>query len=236
MDPAIKVIGAGSYCYLVKTESGFVLIDTGIASKAAAVERALENAGCGAGDLKLIVLTHGDSDHADNATYLREKYDAPIAMHPGDANMVERGDMSLGRKAKPDRITGMGRVIKVMGVLMRPVKRGSFDRFSPDVFLEDGQSLSSYGLDATVVHLPAHSKGSIGILTVAGDLFCGDFIYNFFGPNQVWVDDLAAANAGVERLKALNVRTVYPGHGKPFAWDEFVRKHVSSRIPRSTKG
>ncbi len=236
MNPTIKIISAGSNCYLLKTGCSFVLIDTGIASKRAAVESGLKNAGCVVGDLKLIILTHGDSDHADNAEYLRRRCDTPIAMHGDDSGMVELGDMSLGRKAKPDRVTGMGRVIKVVGRLIRLVKRGSFDRFSPDVFLEDGQSLSPYGLDATVIHLPAHSKGSIGVLTADGELFCGDFIYNFFGPNQVWVDDLAAANSGVERLKALNVRTVYPGHGKPFRWDEFVKKHDWSRVPRSTKG
>ena len=62
-------------------------------------------------------------------------------------------------------------------------------------------------------------------MTSDGELFCGDLIYNFFRPNQAWVDDLAAAKAGVERLKALGVRRVYPGHGKPFPWEKFVRKH-----------
>ena len=221
----IKTINAGSNCFLVRTGDGFVLIDTGVAYKRTAVERELENAGCGAGDLKLIVLTHGDSDHADNGAFLRNKFDAPIAMHPNDAGMVGRGDMSHSRKAKPDRITAMGRVIVLVGRLMTLVNPVNFDCFSPDVYLEDGQSLAEYGFDAKVLHLPAHSKGSIGVLTPEGDLFCGDFIYNFFGPNQVWVDDLAAANAGVERLKTLNVRAVYPGHGKPFPWEAFARKH-----------
>jgi hydroxyacylglutathione hydrolase len=139
--------------------------------------------------------------------------------------MVGRGDMSHSRKAKPDRITAMGRVIMLVGRLMTLVKPGNFDCFSPDVYLEDGQSLSEYGFDAKVLHLPGHSLGSIGILTPDGELFCGDFIYNFFGPNQVWVDDLAAANAGVERLKTLDVGRVYPGHGRSFPWEEFVRKH-----------
>jgi hydroxyacylglutathione hydrolase len=221
----IKTINAGSNCFLVQAEGGFVLIDTGVAYKRTAVERELEKAGCGPGDLRLIVLTHGDSDHADNGAFLRNKYGAPIAMHPNDAGMVGRGDMSHSRKAKPDRITAMGRLIMLVGRLMTLVKPGNFDCFSPNVYLEDGQSLSDYGFDAKVLHLPAHSRGSVGVLTPKGELFCGDFIYNFLGPNQVWVDDLAAANAGVERLKTLNVRTVFPGHGKPFPWEEFVRKH-----------
>jgi hydroxyacylglutathione hydrolase len=168
MTATIRTINAGSHCFLVQAEGGFVLIDTGVAYKRTAVERELEKAGCGAGDLRLIVLTHGDSDHADNAAFLRKKYGAPIAMHPNDAGMVRRGDMSHSRKAKPDRITAMGRVIMLVGRLMTLVTPGSFDCFSPDVYLEDGQSLSEYGFDARVLHLPAHSQGSIGVLTPRG--------------------------------------------------------------------
>src|SRR5665647_2425460 len=120
----IRTINAGSNCFLVQAEGGFVLIDTGVAYKRAAVERELEKAGCRAGDLKLIVLTHGDSDHADNAAFLRKKYGAPIAMHPNDAGMVRRGDMSHSRKTKPDRITTMGRVIMLVGRVMTLVKPG----------------------------------------------------------------------------------------------------------------
>ena len=225
MSLAITTINAGSNCYLVKTGAGFILIDTGVVSKRTALEKVLASAGCGLGDLKLIVLTHGDSDHADNGSYLREKYGTQIAIHQDDAGMVERGDMSTNRKAHPDRITGMGRVIMLVGKLMPLLKPARFDTFSPDVYLEDGQSLSAYGFDAMVLQLPGHSKGSIGVLTSEGDLFCGDLIYNFFKPKQVWIDDLAAANASVERLKTLNVRTVYPGHGKPFPWEAFARKH-----------
>lgn len=119
----------------------------------------------------------------------------------------------------------MGRVIMLVGKLMLMVKPGSFDRFSPDVYVEGGQSLSAYGFSANVLHLPGHSKGSIGVLTSDGGLFCGDLIYNFFKPNLVWIDDLAEANGSVGRLKTLNVRTVSPGHGKPFRWEEFVKKH-----------
>ena len=225
MTATIKTINAGSKCFLVQAEGGFVLIDTGVAYKRTAMERELENAGCGEGDLKLIVLTHGDSDHAGNGAFLRKKYGVPIAMHPNDAGMVRRGDMSHSRKAKPDRITAMGRVIMLVGRLMTLVNPGNFDCFSPDVYLEDGQSLSDYGFDAKVLHLPAHSRGSVGVLTPDGELFCGDFICNFFRPSQVGVDDLAAAKAGVERLKALGVRRVYPGHGRPFPWEKFVRRH-----------
>jgi hypothetical protein len=37
------------------------------------------------------------------------------------------------------------------------------------------------------------------------------------------MDDLAAANTSVEKLSSLEIDTVYPGHGKPFPMDEFLK-------------
>jgi glyoxylase-like metal-dependent hydrolase (beta-lactamase superfamily II) len=34
------------------------------------------------------------------------------------------------------------------------------------------------------------------------------------------MDDLAVAEASLERLRALRIKTVYPGHGQPFAMEE----------------
>jgi hydroxyacylglutathione hydrolase len=222
MTPKIQVIKAGSNCFLLRASNGFVLIDSGVASRRSAVDETLAHAGCGPGDLRLIVLTHGDTDHADNCAHLRTVYGAVVGMHPADVPMVECGDMSLGRRARPDRITVMGRVIKLVGRLLSLFGPPPFDRFSPDVLFDDGQCLSSYGLDATIIHLPGHSKGSIGVLTADGDLFCGDLIYNFFQPNMVWIDDMVDGSASISRLGALGVRTLYPGHGKPFPWAEFA--------------
>ena len=50
-------------CYLITTETGFLLVDTGSSRRCAELEKELASAGCQPGDLKLIVLTHGDFDH-----------------------------------------------------------------------------------------------------------------------------------------------------------------------------
>ena len=85
-------LGSGN-CYLVKTDTGYILIDTGSSNKRTDLERELEGAGCKPGYLKLIVLTHGDFDHTGNAAYLRQKFGTEIAMHYDDSGMAERGDM-----------------------------------------------------------------------------------------------------------------------------------------------
>ena len=51
---------------------------------------------------------------------------------------------------------------------------GKKERFTPDLYIEDGDDLSEYGFDAIILYIPGHSKGSIGILTADGDLICGE--------------------------------------------------------------
>jgi glyoxylase-like metal-dependent hydrolase (beta-lactamase superfamily II) len=195
-------------CYLIETGAGYVLIDTGGSNSREALVGELESAGCGPGLLKLIVLTHGDFDHTGNAAYLRNAFGGKIAMHNDDLGMVERGDMFANRN-KPNFIIRM----------LLPVFSGfgTSERFAPDLLVEDGDDLSGYGFDARVISIPGHSKGSIGILTAGADLFCGDLLVNTDRPDlNSLIDDLAAADASIQKLGSMRIGTVYPGHGRPF--------------------
>jgi glyoxylase-like metal-dependent hydrolase (beta-lactamase superfamily II) len=204
-------------CYLVKIDTGYILIDTGSSNKRTDLEKQLESASCLPSQLKLIVLTHGDFDHIGNAAYLRQKFGTEIAMHADDADMAERGDMFWNRKKG-------NRLIRTLAPIL--FRFGTANRFQPDVIIEDEVDLSAYGFDAKILSIPGHSKGSIGILTAAGDLFCGDLFANLERPalNSI-MDDLVAANASVEKLKGLGINTVYPGHGKPFPMEMFMKKN-----------
>ena len=203
-----------SNAYLVKGETGFILIDTGFRFDRARLEGELRAAGCGPGDLRLIVITHGDPDHSGNAAYVREICGAKIAMHKAEAKAVERGDMFLSRGRMP--LTR--RLLKPLIRLLRLRKR---DRFAPDLHLEDGDRLDEYGLDATILHVPGHSAGSIAVLTADGIFFSGDFLENRARPSlATFVDNAETLKASYERVKKLDIRIVYPGHGKAFALDE----------------
>jgi len=205
-------------CYVVETNSTHVLIDTGPSARRADLERRLAEAGCGPHSLRLIVLTHAHADHAGNCAYLREKYGCPIAMHAGDAGQAQRGDMFWNPKRKRTSASAVVRTV------LSASRLGRFDAFEPDVLLSDGQDLGEYGLDAHVIHFPGHSPGSVGVLTAAGDLFCGDLLTNTGRParNSI-VDDAADMDASVCRLSGLGIRTVYPGHGGEFPIEQLMR-------------
>ncbi|MGB8213584.1 MAG: MBL fold metallo-hydrolase [Anaerolineales bacterium] len=211
-------------CYLIRTSAGHVLIDTGSSTARKELLQQFASLSCTPGSLKLVILTHGDFDHTGNAACLRSNFGARLAMHPDDLGMAERADMFVNRK-KPN--------ILLRAILLGLSGFGRSERFTPDIFLEDEYDLSRHGLEARVLHLPGHSRGSIGILSADGELFCGDLFENTHGPalNSL-MDDPAAANASLIKLKELTIQTIYPGHGQPFSM-EAIEKYSDSNQPKS---
>ncbi len=203
-------------CYLIRAESHFVLIDTGVSTSQKRLDQRLKRAGCQPGDLRLILVTHGDFDHTGNAAHLRTVFGCKIAMHADDAPMAERGDMFIGRR---------GPGFPISRVMAAVAGFGRLQRFTPDLLVRDGDDLSALGLEALVISVPGHSRGSVAILTTEGDLFCGDLLESIREPAlNSMMDDVAAGDASLERVRCLNVRMVYPGHGRPFLLEELVKK------------
>ena len=204
-------------CYVIKTESGFFLIDTGFTTNRRMLETELVHLGCQPGNLKLVLLTHGDFDHTANAIYLRERYGSKIAMHRSDVGMLEQGDMFYKRKFD-NRL-----IIRLMQWII-PFKVKN--RGTPDIFLEDEQSLEEYGLDARVYNTPGHSSGSICILTSSGDLFCGDLFTNSTGKAELnsMMYDKEAGETSLKRLQTLPIQIVHPGHGAAFQWENLKKR------------
>lgn len=201
--------------YLLKTEKGHILIDTGIKKRRNQLEEKLKAARCKPGNLDLIIITHGHADHVGNAAYLRDKYKTKIAIHRGDTRMIETGNMFIDVKS--------GVMIEVVGAAMKMFGLSEFERFAPDLFLEDDQDLSEFGLKAKVMHTPGHSEGSISILTTNGDFFCGDLFDNTKKSGKTTlIQNREKLEASIKKLGVLEINTVYPGHGKPFKLEQIA--------------
>ncbi len=205
-------------CYLLKSKEDFILVDTGYPHQQVKLLNALDKAKVTVGHLKLIFLTHGDTDHTGNAAFIRNHYKTKIAMHIEDALMAETGDMNITRKVKADELSLL---FKIVRALPESKKSNNFKSFKPDLYVEDHQDLSQFGFDGTILSLPGHTKGSIGLLSKAGDLICGDLFYNTIGFK--FIDDRHTHRASVEKLKCFKINMVYPGHGKPFLFSSRIK-------------
>ncbi|MDF2942948.1 MAG: hypothetical protein K0S01_1806 [Herbinix sp.] len=224
----IRIDLNGVNCYLIKSDEGFVLLDTGgqltmdkeYTNRQEELTRQLEEAGCVPGNLKAIILTHGDIDHTANAAYLRERYQTIIAMHEKDIDLVENITLDMMMQSFHYRSL----ILKIVFFLMKkPIQKltektlRDFTKFTPDVTLQEGDDLSQYGIAAKVIHLPGHTAGSIGVLMESGELIAGDIFANRKKPGLAPnANDFVQLKHSAKKLKSLHVTTIYPGHGEPF--------------------
>lgn len=78
-EPLIMSVNA----FLVRHDSGLVLVDTGLAPTGRAIDAALVNLGADWSDVSHIVLTHGHPDHTGALSHVRESAPrAAVLAHP----------------------------------------------------------------------------------------------------------------------------------------------------------
>lgn len=223
-------------CYLVSVKSGFILIDTGgytfqgdpADNKCELLEKQLAENGCVPEKLLLILLTHGDIDHIANAKYLRDTYKAKVAIHNEDSILTT--DLTVEKvlsnfKFDSAFLTFVSMLIKTLIKKATQKSIDSYTEFIADELIDEDYDLSHYNFDAKVIHLPGHTKGSIGLLTKDGNLISGDVFANIKKPGiALNAYDFPVLKKSIGKLKGLNIQMVYPGHGKPFRFSDLSKK------------
>lgn len=191
-------------CYLLSGEGGSILIDTCNYKDGPGILKRIEGK-----NVKLILLTHGHFDHVSSAKYLAKRLCVPIAMSEKDLHIIGNGAASV---LHGDTLLGKIMAHFSQGVL----KKATYSVFEPDVLLEDGQVLSEYGVNASIIALPGHTKGSIGVLTDDGEIVVGDAMFNMLThPRPRFFEDKENMDKSIEKIRNSGAKTVYVGHGKP---------------------
>jgi len=203
----ISTITCGSgNCFCVEDGGNAILIDT---SRTPYRDKILT--ACKDKNIRLIVLTHGHIDHIQNAAALSKALSAPIALHKADCGLI-RDNMEEPMFAH----TLLGKIS--LSFIKSSLKHDKAELFQPDVFLNDGDTLDAYGIRATVIGLPGHTKGSIGIITGDSDIFVGDALMNLVFPaKSLLYGNQADMYESAAKISTFKDATVYFGHGKPVA-------------------
>ncbi len=217
--PGLRRIGNDIIAvHLVVTDEGLTLIDTGLPGHYADLRRELAAIGRPIGDIKGIVLTHGDSDHTGFAERLRAELGIPVYVGAADAARAQ-GEKPPSPPKDPRRLGPVLRffayAIRKGGVRMPAVKEV--------VPVADGGVLPLPGAPV-IIGMPGHSPGSVAIhVPAVRAVFVGDalttdnVLTGATGPQPApFTDDQTAASASMERLAALDVDWVVPGHGAPW--------------------
>ncbi|BBF44626.1 hypothetical protein lbkm_3352 [Lachnospiraceae bacterium KM106-2] len=81
--------------------------------------------------------------------------------------------------------------------------------------MKEGDSLKPYGLDASIMELPGHTNGSIGIELKDG-IIVGDALMNMFYPTiSMLYHDEVQMKESADRISKRGNKMIYFGHGKP---------------------
>jgi len=191
--PIIKRLVVGSLsanCWIVGKESvgeGLV-IDPG--GNGEAICHAIDDTKL---DIKIIVLTHGHSDHIAALRDVQDKTGAAVAIHIEDSDFLE----------------GRGSYSSQFGISYRTPH-------PPERLLREGDIIEAAGMSFEVIHTPGHTPGSISLLTDFG-VFTGDTIFRrgigtTLMPGSSRPQLLDSIH---KKLMILPDETViYPGHGR----------------------
>jgi hydroxyacylglutathione hydrolase len=189
----IKRLVVGSLsanCFIVGEEAGMegMVIDPGGNSEQ--ILRAIADSGL---DIKIIVLTHGHSDHIAALYDIQDKTGAEVAIHIDDADFLE----------------GRGSLSSQFGISYKTPH-------PPDRLLREGDEIATGASIYKVLHTPGHTPGSICLLT-AGKVFTGDTLFRR-GIGTTMMPGSSRSqliNSIQTRLMTLPDDTViYPGHGR----------------------
>lgn len=204
-----------SNAYVVELPSALVLVDAGSPGDTHKILSRL-NAFRGK-PLRLIYITHAHLDHYGAAASIQRATNAPLAIHAEDARALAKGETHLGQ------VRGRGRLTAAL----MPIVRRLFpvEAITADHVLQDGQDLGDFGLSGQVLHTPGHTPGSTSLIVDGRLAFVGDLFSTFGKPHtqRLYAHDWSEIEKSLERLNALNLEWLYPGHGRrPLSGEQFA--------------
>jgi len=205
--------------YLVDTPEGVTIVDAGLAGHWRELLAELAAMGRSLGDVKGVILTHGDGDHLGFAERIRRDHGVPVYVHPGDAARAKGGPKPANAKQR----MRLGATLGFIGYTLR--KGGARTTYlTSTIDVRDGETLALPGAPR-IIALPGHSEGSIAIhVPVVDAVFVGDglttrhVLTGTSGPQPApFTDEPAQAIASLRALLPTGATWVLPGHGAPWS-------------------
>ncbi|HXW00914.1 MAG TPA: MBL fold metallo-hydrolase [Anaerolineae bacterium] len=209
--PGVHAIPLGGVnAFLLETEDGLVLIDTGLPNSTAKILKAVQALGNQPGDIRHILITHCHWDHTGSLAELKQETGAPAYMHPTDAALLRAGETMRPFQAGPGLVNGI-----IYRLFQLFLKSTPIAPLPIEYEVQDGEGLPWAG-GLRAIHAPGHTAGQLAFLWphYGGVLFAADTANTVLGLRWHFVyEDLAEAKRSLVRLGNLDFEVACFGHG-----------------------
>ena len=203
--------------YLISSEAGLILIDTGYAGGFPHFMKMLKKHDIRTEEIKYVFLTHAHDDHAGFLNEVLEATDAEVILHPKAIEGLKRGQNSFEGGCSSLTAWLFCQILALFGHgdhKYPPIKEEYLERLIPI----GSERFKALGFPYEVLDTPGHTSDHISML-VGDKLFCGDAAMNGFPSRRrkiIWIEDLKQYRKSWEAIIEKNPDMVYPAHGKPF--------------------
>jgi glyoxylase-like metal-dependent hydrolase (beta-lactamase superfamily II) len=201
-----------AHVYLLASEGGLTLIDTGTPGELGQIAAQLQEGGYALPDIKAVVLTHCHSDHAGNLAALAARSGAQVLAHEKEVPYLERTASLPARSALRRAFVWL------------TDRAFSSPPCKVDRALQDGDVIEALG-GLRVVHAPGHTPGNMALYQPQRQiLFCGDTLFNSVpltrrqgiqAPPRFFSVDAQQAGSSAKALAELPIEVICFGHGDP---------------------
>jgi glyoxylase-like metal-dependent hydrolase (beta-lactamase superfamily II) len=219
-----------THVFLIHGAEGAVLVDTGSPGAADTILEQMRGHGVAPQDLRLILITHGHTDHFGSAAALRERTGAPVAVHKLDAEALRQGVHQPGSLKPTGPLLALVMRLSFLRTLAVPDRVATLE---PDIAFETPFRLEPYGVAGEAIHTPGHTPGAVSVVlddgaAIVGDMVMGQlmgFLPRPGKPIVAW--DLERNRESVRKLMARSPRIIYTAHGGPFQAEELSKSSAT---------
>jgi len=200
--------------YLLAGEKGCVLVDTGVRGSEGKILEAAEALGFAPHDIKLIILTHGHTDHYGSVQALAEKTGAEVLVHKAEYDLMVKGGV--------EGLKGFSFFGKLMVGMLRRVAKSREEtlEYKADILIEDTYDLSPYGIEGKIICTPGHTPGSVSVLLDDGKVIIGDSLMAMMPWSKLGKPligyDLNNIKTSMNKLIELGANRFYLSHGSVY--------------------
>jgi glyoxylase-like metal-dependent hydrolase (beta-lactamase superfamily II) len=202
-----QVLNMRSNSYLISTNKGNILVDTGVRRNLNKLCSNLKEINNNVLKIDFLILTHSHFDHCANSHKIKKLTGCKIIINENESCFLSSGFTPI-----PDGTNFLTKNISSFGK-KHISKKGKIEAVTPEITFSKEFNLPCS--DIKLIHTPGHSIGSCSIIlnneiAIVGDTMFGILRDKIFPP---YADSIKLMVCSWETLLKTNCSIFLPGHG-----------------------